>query len=510
MFHSVNIRRTDTMINLMKYLSGNIRQEISYHVAAARRALEDRRFSFYMLFSVLLAFFVAAHVPLSQPVNDPFQEGEYSALGIFDSHSPNFPRQLLIHGGMDIVPAKIAALIFDQKTQIVFIRLINQSIQFISTILYLLVAIIAVKFNHRKSYLTLISAFCTVLLLNGRTVSVLDAQQGAPSVRDFFVLIGVAQIFYICYREYIRPAKSMILPLIILGFACGLGMFWCYNRGLALFVCAGLFTSGYCALRRSVRPAASVAGGFIGAAILVSFLSGRFHIIPETLGNIHYWSENQVVWKAPIYIRDWLPFFALISTSGCVIVFNSKFLLKIEFRMLFLLLLSICSLVSMYVLESINRPDVWNIRWCVWPATLIFLISIAISQRAGDISDGPGPLSSALSVSLLVAISCICISPYSFPGTLQTIFGGLSDNMRLLSKPVPSDLALVGADRARVAALIAANGGCTFAANDDAIIYLVSRTPPCSRFSLGDYIAPIAQASVIEELKASSPPCDCI
>ena len=172
-------------------------------------------------------------------------------------------------------------------------------------------------------------------------------------------------------------------------------------------------------------------------------------------------------------------------------------------RTLALLLLSIFSLSSMYILESINRPDVWNIRWCVWPLTLILVISTAISQRAGSISHGQGPASGALSTALLVAISCMCISPYAFPGTLQTIFGGLSGNMRMLSKPVPSDRVLVGPERSRVAGLIAAQGGCTFAANDDAIIYLVSRVPSCSRFSLGDYIAPSAQGSVIEELKAS-------
>jgi hypothetical protein len=459
----------------------------------------------YSIMALILAIFVSAHVPITQSVLDPFQEGEYSSLGTFDHLQQKFPRQSLIHGGMDIVPARIAATLCDGSHQIVCIRAENEIVQFASVATFLMLAWVVFQFASNGALISLVPAILIVILYNGRAVTVLDAQQGAPSVRDLFVLIGLLLISCICLRGHTRSSTGEIIPLFLLGSAACLGLFWCYNRGLVLIVCSGMFTIGYGAIRRSIRPLVLVAAGASAASVLLVVFGGGLKIFAETISDIHYWSQSQGLWKSPLYIVEWIPFTLLILISAYSVGRAANSLLENKCHEILLLTLVLASAIAMYIIESMNRPDQWNIRWCIWPITLILIMSTGRYDGDSQGSRRSGLARENLSNGLVLAISCLCISPYAFPGTFQTISAGFRENILMMSRPLPSDRTLAGAERTRVADVIAARGGCTFAANDDAIIYLLSRIPPCSRFSLGDYVAPNAQASVIGELTAGQP-----
>jgi hypothetical protein len=449
---------------------------------------------------LLLAAVSILHVPLAQPLTDAFQEGEYATFGFLAQTQPNFRMPVLIHGGLDVIPSRAAALACRADRQVICVRTINLLIQLATAGLFVGVLAIVAGLGTGAALIAGLPAVAMLWLLNAPTLMIMVANQGVPSVRDLFVVAGLLVMAWVC-RRLDRGAFDNTPLLVLLGVLAGVGVFWAYNRGLLLGLVVATFAVGASLLRRSPLPLLLVAlGGAAGSAAVVA--AGGPSFVSDTVFDFSYWSRNSGIWHTPLE-PDAATFMCVLT--ACVLIGA----LPVACQSLrsgrsgrALLLAVLAAIYGLYVIQSLNRPDLVHMRWVVWPATLILAIVIcAWLDRANFAQAHTG----GVRVVIVLVVAGACIESYADNSMLRIVGTGLADNARLLIGRAPTDRELAGEDLDRVADLVAASGRCTFAANNAGIVYLLSRQPPCSRFAFGTYIAADRQAEVIAALQAAQP-----
>ncbi len=457
--------------------------------------------SLHLMALLLLVTVVTFHVPLAQPLTDPFQEAEYAMFGFLAQIQADLRMPVLIHGGLDTVPSRVAALTCAADAQIVCVRTINALIQFGASCLF--VAVLAVL-GGLGSFAALVASLPAAAMLwfyNGSTTRVVDAHQGTPSVRDLFVMAALLPMARLCRQIDAGDARDRPYSLLALGVLAGIGVFWAYNRGLVLILVLGAFVAGLCLLRQSLRPALpTLAGIVVGLAAMLAVGGGR--IITDTLFNISYWSRNEAIWRTYFEEGMAVPVVALmfLVLAGTLPIIWASLRSGRPGRALMLTVLGLT--FGLYAVQSLNRPDLQHLRWIIWPATL--MLAIIIRDQAGCMRDGPAWPGATL-LALFPLLSVLCIEFYSENSIVRVILPRLVENARTMTRALPGDRELVGRDLARVAELVTASGHCTFAANNAGIVHLLSRMPPCSRFVFGTYIATDRQTEVIADLEAAQP-----
>jgi hypothetical protein len=453
---------------------------------------------------LLLVVVTTFNVPLTQPLTDMFQEAEYATFGFLAQTRADFHTPVLIHGGLDVVPSRMAALICDADKQVVCVRTINAFIQCGSAVIFVAVLATLAGLGTWAALLASLPAAAMLWLYNGPIQAVVSAHQNTPGVRDLCVLTGLLLVARVCVRFDRGETRGEGSCLLALGCLVGIGLFWAYNRGLVLGLVSGIFVIGLCLIRRSPRPALLIAAGTVTgfAAIL---LLGGIQLIIDTLFDITYWSQNASIWRLSFNLILVLPVAALtVLVIGVALWSAWESLRSAPGRALMLVVLT--ATYVLYAMQSLNRPDIPHLRWVIWPATLILAIVISTRiDRAKDISVSPAG-GAALAALLLFTGACIGLySDKSNNSTLRIVLAGLYDNVRAARSVAPTDRALAGEDMARIADLVMASGRCTFAANNAGIIYLISRMAPCSRFAFGVYVAADRQTEVIATLETAQP-----
>jgi hypothetical protein len=455
----------------------------------------------HLMALLVLAVVTTFQVSLTQPLRDPFQEGEYAVFGFLAHSQADFRMPVLIHGGLQVVPSLVAAVSCSPDTQLVCVRTVNALIELGSGAVFLTVLAILTGLGTWAAVVASLPAAALLWLCNGPVFSAVVSHQYSPSIRDLFVLVGLLVMARACKRLDRGDAKDGSLSLLAIGGLAGIGLFWAYNRGLVFALVAGAFALGLCLLRRSPRPVLLVGAG--GAAGLAAMLGvGGIGLMTSTLFNVEYWGQNQVIWRTPFDMR-YLPFVVALASltvvGGLTVGWRS---LRAKRPGRAVMLATLVTIYALYLVQCLNRPDLTHLRQSMWPAMLILAIVIEEWMTRTRAAQAPR-IPATLAGSLLLIGACVEIS--SSNSILHIVLGGLADNAVAATRPIPSDRDLGGRDMTRIANLIAASGRCTFVANNAIFIYLLSRMPPCSRFSAAVYVAPDWQAEVINELEATRP-----
>ena len=455
----------------------------------------------HLVILLLLGALTTFHVPLAQPLEDAFQEGEYAAFGFLAQTQPGFRMPVLIHGQLDVLPSRAAALLCRAEAQMVCVRGINMGLQFVAVVLF--IALLA-GLAGLGSVLAVVAggpAVAMLWLYNGPTERIADAHQGTPSLRDLFVLAGLLVMARLCRRIDRGDGAGLAAGLVGLGVLAAVGQFWAYNRGLALDVVVGVFTLGLCLVRRSVRPITWVIAGGVAGLVAVVMLGGM-GLVEATLFDIGYWSRNGGMWHLPLVPVVAVPvgLLALFVLARGWPVAVAAYRAGRAGRGLMLAVLAV--VFALYIAQSFNRPDLLHVRWVMWPAAL--LLAMVIRAWAAPMLPAVAHRD-AMRLATLLLVAGAAIEFYGDSSILRFALAGLGENIAAAGRPAPSDRDLAGPDLARVADVVAASGGCTFAANNAGIVHLLSRRPPCSRFAFGIYVAADQQDAVIAELEAARP-----
>ncbi len=145
-----------------------------------------------MLAAVLL---VTGGVDLAWPLDDPFQEGEWAINRAALAPPGGYP--VLIHGGLDQVPASIAAAACPANAQITCLRAINVGFQLVAGWgLVGLVALIA-GLGTRRAWCASLPTVLAVLILGAAAATPVLGQQSAPGTRDLPVFAALLPMILI-------------------------------------------------------------------------------------------------------------------------------------------------------------------------------------------------------------------------------------------------------------------------------------------------------------------------
>lgn len=454
----------------------------------------------HLAFLFLIVFCTAFHVDLAQPVTDAFQEAEYATLGPLQRIQPGMRMPVLIHGGIDVYPSRLAARVCPADAQVVCVRIINTTLQVVAG--WLLVALFATVAGLGTQGALFASAPLAALfwLFAGPAVLAADAQQAAPGIRDLAplgALLLMSRIATILDRR--RPGAGT-LEIFLLGALAAASPFWVYNRGLVTIGVAVLFTLLICVARASLRPAILLGTGAV-LAIAAIAIPAEPHLFADTLADIRYWAAHADLWRIRPQLRTIIPALALDAAAILVALPAGWSALRAGRPGRALMIAALVATGALYTVQSIGRSDMLHMRWTLWPPALVLAIGI---RAHFDAIRPVAPVSAGLPL-LAVLFGLLCLEVLSDRSTAYTTANGLIRNARLLGNPLPSDRALVAPYVRRTADLVRDAARCTFAADNAGIIHLLSGMPPCSRFMFGAYVAPDRQDQVIGELEATQP-----
>jgi hypothetical protein len=442
-----------------------------------------------MLASVLL---VTSHIDIAWPLDDPFQEAEWAINR--PSLAPPGGRAVLIHGGLDQVPAMLAEATCPAGAQIACLRAINLGVQLVAG--WSLIGLVAVLggVGTWRAWWAGLPTWLAILILGAAASSPVAGQQAMPGTRDLPLFAALVPMILIA-RRLDRGERPGWVLTGLLGAVAAAAPLWAYNRGVATVLVAAGFALAVSAVRRSPSPALqTLAGGLVGL-VLMLVASG-----PEALGvtaqNIAYWAQNGGLWSIPLQRR---------ALAGAMLPFGMALMvLAVALRGntcarrpgVCLIAGVLAMIVVLTTAQSLGRADAAHLRWTLWPTTLLLAIGIRALPGGGWFT-APVAGGSVLATALAVAI-------LAEPGGGDLRLGWRS-NLRIAQTGWPTDDVIAGPSLAHVAGLVRAAGRCTFAADNAGMVSVLARQPPCSRFAMGAYVAVSVQNEVIASLEAAKP-----
>lgn len=462
--------------------------------------IDSRTIKFTNIFMWVVSFvFVGlfySRVDLFQPLNDGFHEGEY--LSSHTYFSGPWPSPVMIHGMMDVIPYGAGTFLLGTDKALAGTRLVNELLGAVSGILFL--CILAALFRNRmKSIFILPIGLMTLAVANSGDASIVSMQQGAPAVRDVFILLTLLLMV-----QAVRQRKSAYDVLTgLAGLTCGLALFWAYNKGIAALIAISSFAFLVLIMERSFRNVAALILGF-SCGVIINLLMAP-NVFLTHVQNIIYWQENQYIWHSVVLSGRSLSLGLL--TVGAILL-----AVRVGLYRVFLairrreadhdaaMLLSIAAVTGMAFLSSINRFDVPHAGMAIPYAVLA--AAAAFQARADThLPDwllaanwAPG----ALLAPMALSISLVLIQGWSARNALRANIAGLVHG-------APDDRHLAG-QYLRVSDAIAARGGrCTYIFDNQAVFYHLSNLPPCSRFLVPVYVGRAAEASLLADLQKNEP-----
>ncbi len=438
---------------------------------------------------------VVLAVPLDYLVDDPFQEGEYAIWTAARHAAPDAPRPVMIHGGLDIVPSRLAAIGCPPDRQLACVRVVNAGLELATGGLFVALLAVLSGLGSAEAIAATLPAMLAIGVFGGSATSPLEAQHGTPGVRELALLAGLL-VMALLAREGARRQHGLFIGL---GAITAAAPMWSYNRGLVLMLVSGAFTLLACLVRRSAWPAMLAAAGVLTMAGTMVALGWGPAIIAVGR-DIAYWQRNAAIWDSPL---DPMDGFVVGAVHLMALAFAgppvwSEWRSRRSATVLIALTLAMTS--ALMLIQAAGRPDAEHLRWTLWPSLLL----LAVGIRARLQREQTRSTVTLSRVAAVVATLSALLVADRWPAQWSTGPGFIA-NIRLLRNGLPTDRDLAGPDLVQSANLVRAGGGCSFAANNAGLVHLLAAVPPCSRFWFGIYIAADWQQAVIEELGMKRP-----
>jgi len=437
-------------------------------------------------FIVLLSL----HDPLGAPISDGFHDGELLASRMYFDRAGPVP--VMIHGMMDVLPARLGMALFGEPWAGAATRLVNG----LCTGLALVLLFVGLRIiGGRAAWLVPLLALSLLLLFCANHNSI--PQQGAPAVRDLFLLAVVALLALAA----MGPRRYQERLLGAAAFLAGATMFWAYNRGIAGVALVGAYAAALALAERSFRAlGTAVAGGLAGVAAVYAVSPVMF---AAHVSSILYWQAHQGIWHfATVGTR------ALAIAWACAVVLGLAALIALiglavarrgrRDARLPALTLGLAVAGLLVFASSLNRLEEVHAFMIVPYALLASAAAFAVweggrargplvlSRRAARVSGG---------IAGLAVFLQFCVSGEGLPA-----------NVRALTHGLESDRALADPAYLGVADMLRASGTrCTVALDNQAVVNHLAGVPPCSAFVVPIYAQGDAEPRMLAELQRAAP-----
>lgn len=447
------------------------------------------------LLAIVAVVLIGARAAIGSPLEDGFHEGEYLSSRFY--FAPGAPVPVLIHGMMDVIPARLAIGWFGLDRAIAGTRLINALLGMMAGLLFL-ATLARIARTRAGAIVALACGSGAMLVMAKLRWGVVSVQQGAPAIRDVFAL-GVLLLILQASRE--RGRRHDLLTALA-GLVVGGTLFWAYNRGLAVGVALGTYLAVRATGDRSLRAA------WPGVAGLASGLASVWAMSPAHFaghfGSILYWQSHGGLWTR---FEPGLANYAGIAICAAAVVLPAIAGLAQWLRAMrrdkdasanAALILGLTAAAALILLSSLNRFDDLHVMMFVPYA--ILALAAALPVLASRVSGKPSVSLDALKAAcLFVAVMVVMTgvgNRHELGANLRMAMGGA----------LPSDAELASPDDLRIAGRLRASGGnCTFAFDNRGAFHHLSGLPPCSRFMIPAYVGRDAEAGVLIELQRHPP-----
>jgi hypothetical protein len=454
----------------------------------------------------ILVIVTSFQTPIFNTEADTFHEGEYTMYAVpgWDAVSHRMP--VLIHGGIDYIPARLAAAICAPDHQLACVRAMNAGLTAAAGGVFVAVLSAIVGLGTIQAIIAGLPAVVLLIAYDGTAAMPVRLQQSSPALRDLVVLLTLLCIAWLVRTERRLSAGGRCALLAACGCIAGVGLLWTYDRGLiAVLVAVG--AGSYLSLvERQWRPLVWLAAG-LACGLALAAASGVYGDIADNFGNILYWCQHGDIWRLT---RDPAVLFSAARAAmlGGVLLCLACVAIWRDIRHgrpgQALTLLSLAVVMGLYAIQTYERPDVIHLTWILWVVTLLAAALLREAMHPAVSRASP------VAVAVLAILTGFVVASYNIPRTLAAPgrwLDGLALNLRALQAPLPRNQDLVPPGLAEAAAIIHAHpAACTYSLSNEGLLYVLARLPPCSRFAYPAYVSTGTQAAVIAELQRMGPP----
>lgn len=462
-----------------------------------------REWTILLLVALALAGFATLWGPITTPLIDPFHEGEYLSTRML--LEPGAAAPLLIHGGMDYVPANLAAILFGKDHLIAGTRLFNLLFAFAASFAFL-GALLTLARTRSEALVALLIGMLVLFWVNERAQGIVALQQASPSTRDFPLILGLWLLIAAVHRSDRWSDRLAALA----GLVAGLGWVWAYNRGVILFAALVAYALGAWLADRPRRHLLWLSGGVLAGLAIDAALEGN--VWAQHFRNALYWQRHQSIWSGPVplsLIARNLPFYALGACTGLGGLWAIWKAWKDNSRRSQLpVFLALGVAAGGNYLAMFNRPDPPHLMFTLpWLTLLGFAAWLAFSHEVQADSWPDVWRKHRALLAVLVAVLIVDASAATGSGTTRPVLQGLGRNLLTLAHGLPSDAAIIDPKLARAALALAHGGGeCTYVFDNSGAFYFLSGLRPCSSIMLPIYATAGNEHQVIADLERSAPP----
>lgn len=455
--------------------------------------------AWYLLFFSLSLYMVSL-VDVNHVLRDSFHEGEYlGVLWHIESYyhgNSTFP--LVIHGGMDFIPALLAKFLYGPDQLVVGTRVINAVIVALTWSFFLALFRKIILAGMASSW-WLVLPITFLWLVAIRLDDAVSLHQAFLNPRDIFL---VALAYFVLSFECAEDKGGQLTNLVLAAISCSISLFWSYDRGVVALGFFLMFLIGLFFRRRLLDAALTLFTFTI--FIIITDLSHLMGTLSEVLSNVIYWSKHSTDWRLPytiIRVGYAAPITLLVLFS--IYVFlpvlkqSSSSIQKIKWYWLALLVLQLLSLSL-----ALKRPDSAHISWSIWPALLFFFYSAV--QLLGDKCiikiRWVKPLNLPVCVFFYAAAMLVCIVFYFFIPSNNTL-----SFIKNLLRP-DQNMKVVSEDKVAVATnFLESNPHCFFGWTNDGEMAMLVGKPYCTKITYATYASRDSDNDLLIDLRMSNP-----
>ncbi|WP_026182764.1 hypothetical protein [Leeia oryzae] len=282
-------------------------------------------------------------------LQDVFHYGEFFSA-LFKGHPNDFNGQLVIHGALDYLPGMFALRVFGEQHFMLPTWVMYQILNLVTVLFGWLVLVLVTRDR---------SARPLILLLWG----VVGTQ--LVGYRDLLFIINL--YIFLLLKDTDRSKQSIWLE-IALGVACALGVFWSFDRGIAM---AGAMLAWSIIELVVSGKKSKVLISFLLVILILSFGFDRFSI-GNYFENLRILFETSDQWRYPFSWEVGLMMFSVYCLSFSAIYFLTT-QLRLEKEKVISDYVFYVFLIVFFAKISTNRMDVQHFLMGIWVPLVIGL-----------------------------------------------------------------------------------------------------------------------------------------
>lgn len=453
---------------------------------------------------VALTALIVLRLPLDLPVEDFFHEGEYFGSLASMEQGARYGYPYVPHGLLDVLPFRIGKELCGAAS-FGCTRLVNVATTAVAMLAYAWCAALVIGTRRDLAGLAMVAVAGLFILINGQAPNLIALHQGAPSVRDVLLFVELVLLFRAGAAH-----RARTLHYLATGVIAGIGLFWCYNRGLIGLAAVGVYAGAAMLRRETRRDALLLVGGcVVGTALIYASDPGAF---ASHFRNILFWSQ-MVAFPGPtpsphpsaaaeafdvsgtFSARTMVSALVLLALTGLALSVSRLF--RASDRTPWdVQTIALAVVALLFVKVTLARPDIAHAIFSL-PVVLLLVLRVLGLVRPGLV---PSPRPAALFPA--AAIVLLIVAGSTSPHRLRTALVG---NARLIGSGMPANRSLVSADDWRVALLLRKAGGCTLTVDNEGIYHGLSDLPACSPFMYPFYAPRAAEPALIADLSRNRP-----